>query len=65
MKYEVKELINTAIFALVGITLLLCVTLGPISCNRDDNAFKKEMAELNYEQQQRLGDEGTIWVKSN
>lgn len=65
MKYEVKELLTQTLATIVAITLLLCVTVGTVSCNRDDNAFKKEMAELNYEQRQRLGDEGAIWVKSN
>lgn len=64
MKYDIEELIRYTILAIVVITLLLCVTFGTLSCNRDDNNFMTEMAKLNYVQQQRVGGTGTIWVKS-
>ena len=65
MKYETRELITHTIIAIVAITFVLCFTLGTVSCNRDDNKFKVEMADRGYVQQQRLGAGGTIWVKGN
>lgn len=64
MKYETKELLTQTLATIVAITLLLCLTFGSLSCNKDNNAFEKEMAKLNYVQQQLVGGKGTIWVKS-